>query len=238
MQSEYETWFSSGLEKLQERIGYIFIRDFLLRSALVHSSFAHENGLKEHNERMEFLGDAVLQLGVSHFLFETRTEEDEGILSRCRASLVCGAALFRWARHVGIPPLLRMGKGLAHGSPHLSLFADAAEAVFGAAFLDGGMDAADTVLRGYLDFQASQGVLGDFADPKSRLQSEAQQRGLGLPVYEILSLTGPSHAPVFEVLVKLGDAAAGHGTGNSRKRAEADAARKGLDSLMSETVTL
>lgn len=231
----FENWYARELEKLQERIAYTFNDISFLRTALLHSSYLNEHGGREHNERLEFLGDSVLQLSVSSFLFGAEKNFDEGALSRQRASLVCGASLRRWSEFIGIPHLLRTGKGVGRGTLRSSMYADAVEAVFGAVFLDGGYDAADTVILGYLEFllrTSSQ----EPVDPKSSLQMLAQEKGLGIPSYEILSVTGPSHEPLFSVRVLLGGAPGGEGTGTSRKAAEFNAAKEAVAYLSKETM--
>jgi len=231
----YETWYAFELDKLQDRIGYIFDDISFLRTALLHSSYLNEHGGREHNERMEFLGDSVLQLSVSCFLFISEKKLDEGALSRQRASLVCGASLGRWSEYICLPALLRTGKGVVRETFRSSMYADAVEAVFGAVFLDGGYEAADAVIRGYLEFllrTTSQEPM----DPKSSLQMLAQEKGLGIPSYEVLSVTGPSHEPLFSVRVLLGGASGGEGQGFSRKAAEFNAAKEALSYLSKETM--
>ncbi|NCC86083.1 MAG: hypothetical protein EOM03_18580, partial [Clostridia bacterium] len=114
----FEDWYNGKLEKLQESIGYFFADIALLRTALLHSSFTYEHGVNDHNERLEFLGDSVLQLSASHFLFISEKLLDEGGLSRKRAALVCGRSLRQWADFIDIPTLLRTGKGMSDGAIH------------------------------------------------------------------------------------------------------------------------
>ncbi len=229
---EYNRWFSGELLKLQERVGYFFSGPFLLEKALTHSSYANEHGIRRSNERLEFLGDAVLQVCVSHSLFTEFPEWDEGRMSRRRASLVCGSALFAWGQAMGLCALLRRGKGMSRSEGGDSSCADAAEALFGAIFLDGGIEGVSRVISAYLSFQSSRLLLPDEDDdPKSRLQRASQEHGLGLPVYEILTVEGPSHAPLFTVRMLLSGEAAGEGKGSSRKSAEFAAAEEGLHFL-------
>ena len=232
----FEDWYNGKLEKLQESIGYFFDDPTLLRMALLHSSFTHEHGGNDHNERLEFLGDSVLQLSASHLLFISEKQLDEGALSRRRAALVCGNSLRRWAEFIDIPTLLRTGKGMSGGTVRSSIYEDAAEALFGAVFLDGGYTAADAVILRYLDFLLFISP-PEPADPKTELQILAQERGIGIPSYEILSVTGPSHQPLFHVRVLLGGSPAGEGRGTSKKAAEFNAAREGYTFFTKETAT-
>ena len=233
---DYETWFANELFKLQNRIDYFFSDPLILETALVHSSFAHEKGKNEHNERLEFLGDAVLELGVSRFLFSVFPQFDEGRLTRARSAIVCAASLSEWADHLGLCDILRIGHGIGRGEVRrTSLCSDAAEALFGAVFADGGFTASTWLIEKYLDFHFSlHPVEGQENDPKSRLQILAQERNLGIPVYEVVSVSGPSHAPRFLVKVTIGGNVAGTGEGNSRKSAEFTAAGWAYSMLLEE----
>ena len=229
---EYTLWFTGELRKLQERVGYFFTDPFLLEKALTHSSYAYEHGIALANERLEFLGDAVLQLCVSHSLFSEFPEWDEGALSQRRASLVCGSALLAWGQAMGVCVLLKKGKGMARNDESGSICADAAEALIGAIFLDGGYEGVSRTISAYLSFQNSRLVFSEEEDdPKSRLQRACQEHRLGLPAYETVAVEGPSHAPFFTVRILLSGETAGEGTGQSRKSAEFAAAEKGLQFL-------
>ena len=226
---EYNRWFSGELLKLQKRVGYFFSDPFLLERALTHSSYAYEQGISSSNERLEFLGDAVLQLSVSHSLFAEFPEWDEGMLSRRRASLVCGNSLLAWGIATGVCPLLRKGKGMSRNEESGSSCADAAEAIFGAIFLDGGYEGVSLAVSAYLGFQNPRLVCPEEDDdPKSKLQKASQENGFGLPVYETVAVEGPSHAPFFTVRTFLSGEVAGEGKGPSRKSAEFAAAEEGL----------
>ena len=196
-----------------------------MTTALCHASFANENGLPDNNQRLEFLGDSVLGLATAHVLYESRPEADEGELTSSKAEYVRGDALARWAERLHMVLVLKTGKSLKN-IPR-SLLTDAAEAVLGAVYLDGGYDAAMRVIRRYL-FGAGmlEAGSGD-RDAKSKLQALLQAEELGLPRYEILSMTGPSHSPSFRVRVhaagKIWD-----GAGASRKTAELVAAAAAL----------
>jgi ribonuclease-3 len=230
----FDDWYEIELNRLQDRLEYVFDDISLLRTALLHSSHVNEHGGAEHNERLEFLGDAVLQLSVSRFLYRSCTNYDEGMLSKRRASIVCGASLRLWSEDLGVCRLLRMSKGMAKEAVNSTACIDAAEAVFGAVFLDGGFEAADRVIQGYMNFHTHESPTESISDPKSSLQIMAQERGVGLPLYETLSVAGPSHKPVFHVRVILGGIPAGEGVGPSRKTAEFNAAIEGLAYLSKE----
>ncbi|MBL3538601.1 ribonuclease III [Aminivibrio sp.] len=223
----YAVWFSAELEKLQDRIGYHFSDVGKLENALVHSSYAYEKGKLEHNERMEYLGDAVLELGVSRFLYDSFPSFDEGRLTRSRAALVCGKSLAEWGRELGLSELLRTGKGLeTEQVRHGSLCSDAVEALVGAVFLDGGYSRAMDLVVRYIAFHLSRHPIdGDETDPKSALQMLAHEKGMPSPVYEVLSVSGSAHSPIFSVRVLIGSKESGAGDGESRKAAEFAAAR-------------
>lgn len=226
----YAVWFSGELEKLQDRLGYCFSDAGKLENALVHSSYAYEKGKSDHNERMEYLGDAVLELGVSRFLYDSFPSFDEGRLTRSRAAIVCGKSLAEWGRELGLSELLRTGRGLeTEQVRHGSLCSDAVEALLGAVFLDGGFSRAMDVVNRYLAFHFSRHPIdGEENDPKSALQMLAHEKGMPSPVYEILSVSGPAHSPVFSVRVLVGSEEAGAGEGESRKSAEFAAARNAV----------
>ncbi|HRX25553.1 MAG TPA: ribonuclease III [Aminivibrio sp.] len=226
----YAAWFSGELEKLQDCLGYRFSDVGKLENALVHSSFAYEKGKTVHNERMEFLGDAVLELGVSRFLYESFPSFDEGRLTRSRAAIVCGKSLAEWGREIGLSELLRTGKGLETEQVRQgSLCSDAVEALLGAVFLDGGYFPAMAVIGRYLAFHLSRhSISGAENDPKSALQMLAHGKGLSSPVYEVLSVSGQPHTPLFSVRVMIGNEEAGSGDGRNRKAAEFAAARNAI----------
>lgn len=234
----FDSWFKGRLEKLQERLGYRFKDQSKLKTALVHSSHAHEKGLREHNERMEFLGDAALELGVSRFLYEEYPDFDEGALTRSRAAIVCGKSLAEWGVELGLPDLLRTGNSLEQDDGRrLSLCSDAVEAVLGAVFLDGGLSSLMEVVEKFLTFHTSRNPVREGErDSKSSLQMTVHEKGLPDPVYEVISVTGPPHSPRFSVRVMIGAGEGGRGEGDSKKAAEFDAAEEALSMLTGEAV--
>lgn len=213
-----------------ERLGYAFRNPEIFREALTHASYANELGLPVFNERLEYLGDAVLELCVSEMLFISHPNYAEGELTKARALLVCESTLAAWASETRLPELLLLGKGLERqgGRKNPSILADAAEAVFGAVFLDGGYDAARTVVGRFLAAVRPDSS-NQNRDPKSRLQELLQSRGEKPPSYRLALRSGPDHATLFEVeLSSSCGRVLASGRGSSIKAAEFDAARAAL----------
>ena len=199
------------LTVLEERIGYTFKNKELLRRAMTHRSFS-----AEHNERLEFLGDSVLNCVIGNALFLKDKHFDEGSLSRVRSNLV-------------ISDFLKVGAGEKHtgGNHRPSTIADAVEAIFGAVFTDGGFEEAQTVIIRLYEPMLSQltpTTLGK--DAKTNLQEVLQRMHFGLPLYDIVEIRGAPHDQEFEVRVGISLT----GVGKSRRQAEQDAAQKALDS--------
>ncbi len=219
---------------LAELLGHRFKDLARLDQALRHSSFAHENpGAGPSNEQMEFLGDAVLALTVSHLLLTHFPESPEGELSRGRASLVNARRLAALARELDLGAYLLLGRGEEQqaGREKPSLLADALEAIMAAIFLDGGLKAADRLTRRW--FTPLLGGLAEapWQDFKTRLQELTQARFKGSPHYLLLSESGPSHARQFLVEVRLGERPLAVGQGRTKKQAEQQAARRALETL-------
>jgi ribonuclease-3 len=223
---------SQLLETLQDRLGYRFKQPGLLKRALTHRSFG-----ADHNERLEFLGDAVLSLAVSSLLYERFAGSDEGDLTRVRAHLVREDSLHRLALGLGLPQVLRLSEGEARGggAQRPSILADALEAVIGAAFIEGGYEAAQALVRRlFADVIANTGADNWAKDAKTELQEWLQARKLPVPSYRIKETRGQAHAQTFEVecvVVPLDLSQSGEG--RSRRAAEQDAARRVLDELKS-----
>ncbi len=217
-------------ELLQARIGYSFKDIDLLRQAMIHSSYVNEHGLSriECNERLEFLGDAVLELVSSDFLYKQSAEMNEGELTKLRAGLVCEPALAYDARKIGLNTFLLLGKGeeLTGGRDRASILSDALEALIGAVYLDGGINCAkEFILKHVFDDIENKKL---FYDSKSALQEIAQRDFLGGPEYKIIDESGPAHAKNFTAQVYLGGVLMGKGQGNSKKNAEQQAAYNAL----------
>ena len=221
---------SAALQALQRRLGHHFARPTLLVQALTHRSFG-----AEHNERLEFLGDAVLSLGVSALLYERFSGSDEGDLTRVRAHLVREDSLHRAALALGLPEVLRLseGEGRGGGAQRPSILADAVEALIGAVFLDGGYAPAQTVVQRLFGEVIQSTEADSWAkDAKTELQEWLQARRIAVPAYRITATRGQAHAQTFEVecaVPALG--LAEQGEGRSRRTAEQDAARRLLDLL-------
>ena len=215
---------------LQQRLGHRFASPALLARALTHRSFS-----TEHNERLEFLGDAVLATAVSSLLYERFAASDEGALSRMRAHLVREDSLYRVAQAVGLPELLRVSEGEARGglAQRPSLLADALEAVIGAVHLDGGYAAASEAVR-RLFGELLQGAETDtwIKDAKTELQEWLQARRLPIPQYRIVATRGQAHAKTFVVECSVPSLSlAESGEGLKRQDAEKEAARRILEQL-------
>jgi ribonuclease III len=218
------------LEELQQRLGHRFAQPRLLVNALTHRSFG-----AGHNERLEFLGDAVFNLAVSSLLYDRFSGSDEGDLTRVRAHLVREDSLHRVALQLGLPDVMRLSEGEARGGGALrpSILADAVEALIGATFLDGGWDAAHAVVR-RLYGEIIQATDADSwtKDAKTELQEWLQARRLPVPAYRIAATRGQAHAQTFEVecVVATLDLTE-RGEGRSRRAAEQEAARRMLEGL-------
>ena len=217
-------------ERLQQRLGYRFEQPALLLRALTHRSFG-----ADHNERLEFLGDAVLSLAVSSLLYERFSGSDEGDLTRVRAHLVREDSLHRAALQLGLPEVLRLSEGEARagGGQRPSILADTLEAVLGAVYLEGGFPAATHVLKGLFGELISSAEVGNFGkDPKTELQEWLQGRKLPVPAYRIEATRGQAHAQTFEVVCEVAALQLSEtGEGRSRRQAEQEAARRMLDTL-------
>jgi ribonuclease-3 len=218
------------LDALQHRLGYRFAQPSLLIRALTHRSFG-----ADHNERLEFLGDAVLQTAVSALLYERFAGSDEGDLTRVRAHLVREDSLHRAALALGLPDVMRLSEGEARGggANRPSILADALEALIGAVFIDGGFEHAQAMVRVVFGEVIATTELDRWSkDAKTELQEWLQARKLPVPSYTIIATRGQAHAQTFEVecaVPPLG--LAEQGEGRSRRAAEQEAARRMLATL-------
>jgi ribonuclease-3 len=229
----------SDLAALQNRLGFQFRDENLLHLALTHPSVAHESGVATaHNQRLEFLGDAVLQLVLTQKLYEQFPKFDEGELTKMRAKLVNRSTLAEHARalDLGAHLILSRGEETSGGRERASALADAFESLLGAIFLDGGFDAArEFVLCEFAaDFGAPAGASG-IDNPKGELQELLQSRSLSAPEYQTVSATGPDHDRVFECVVQHESVELARGCGKSKKAAESEAALAALKKLRAET---
>ena len=222
--------------EIEKLIGYEFRDKNLLQQALTHSSYAHDylGDITAGNERLEFLGDAILDAVVGYRLFRTYPEKDEGYLTKLRAESVCERALGNAAIKMGLNRFLRLGKGeeAKEGRMRLSIVSDAVEALIAAVFLDGGTEAAAGVIDRLLAETFKLAEAGKInRDSKSELQYSFQSRHETAPVYRILEESGPDHAKLFTAGVFRGDECLGTGTGRTKKEAEMQAAEAALEKL-------
>jgi ribonuclease-3 len=220
--------------ELQVRIGLTFRAPRLLQHALTHKSYANEHRLSEHNERLEFLGDAVLNLVVSEHLMTTCPDSTEGDLSRLRAAVVSEPSLAAVARTIGLGEYLLLGRGEEQtgGRNKDSLLADCLEALIAAVYLDGGKEAAALlILRFFEDLIKKTCALRGTVDYKTELQERCQERLKVLPEYRVVSESGPDHQKQFEVELMIKGRLSGRGTGRSKKEAEQRAAKEALEKL-------
>ena len=214
------------LTSIEETIGYRFTDKKLLELALTHSSFAHEHKLKknEYNERLEFLGDAVLELVTSDFLYRHHQNDPEGDLTKLRASIVCEPSLADVAGQIRLGDYLRMGKGeeSTGGRKRPSLTSDALEALIGGIYLDGGLDAAAAFIRQFILNDIETKKL--FYDSKTVLQEIVQNEMNESVTYETVSEEGPDHDKCYVMQVMIAGRAYGKGKGHSKKSAQQTAA--------------
>ncbi len=229
---------ASSLDPIQERLGHRFRDPGLLVAALTHPSYATDHPGEENNQRLEFLGDAVLQLVTAEALFRRFPTAREGLLSKRRAVLVNRAMLARLAVEAGLDRALRFGRSEARGRPQElpSALSDALEAVVGAVLLDSDFATARAcVLRLFGPLDARLETTEEDDNPKGRLQEFVQPRhGNAALRYELVGATGEHHAREFEVVVLLLDRPIGTGRGSSKKAAESEAARAALAALRRE----
>ena len=218
------------LEELQDKIGYRFQNTDLLKQALTHSSFANEqkiNKLKDY-ERLEFLGDAVLELVSSEFLFRENPQMPEGQLTKLRASMVCEPALAYCAKDIDLGSYILLGRGEEYtgGRYRSSITSDVMEAIIGAIFLDGGRENAKKHIYRFILSDLENKIL--FLDSKTILQEEIQKKKDAQLRYELIGESGPDHNKQFTVDAYLNDVLIGSGTGRTKKAAEQQAAYEAL----------
>ena len=223
------------LAELQQRLGYQFRDEGLLRLALTHPSIAHEQNIAApHNQRLEFLGDAILGAVLSQQLYEKFPDADEGLLTKSRAKLVNAASLAAHGRAVGLGAhmILSRGEENTGGRERPSIVADAFEALLGAIFLDGGFDAVrDFVLREFAADYTELALPEGIENPKGELQEWLQAKSPVAPVYQLISAEGPDHDRNFVSAVLHDGEELGRGSGKSKKAAESEAALAALKKL-------
>ncbi|MEW6182757.1 MAG: ribonuclease III [Bacillota bacterium] len=218
-------------KELSDKIGFVWREEAYLRQALTHGSYAYEHPVMPNNQRLEFLGDAVLQLAVSDYLYRRFPEKSEGELTKLRAAVVCEPSLARLAQDLGIGEALLIGRGEAQsgGRQRPSILADAFEAVLGALYLDQGLDKAAKFLLVRLEPVINDVLEGrQESDYKTELQELLQQHSRENVSYVILKEEGPDHAKFFTAGVFWRGTCLGQGEGRSKKEAEQRAAREAL----------
>jgi|BEDMetMinimDraft_2_1075160.scaffolds.fasta_scaffold01059_4 ribonuclease-3 len=228
---ENEDTADHSLLFFQEKLGHHFARPVLLKEALTHRSAVHRKKREVSNERLEFIGDRVLGLLIAEWLIERFPREQEGGLGRRLAYLVSRDVLAGIARTIGLAKVLQVSQQDARAGvlERASVLADALEAVIGALYLDAGVDTARRVVR-TLFASSMEAQSSPPKDPKTTLQEWAQGRGLALPAYRLVHQEGPSHAPIFEIEVMVGDQSE-RGRAGSKQAAEQDAAANLLKRL-------
>ncbi|WP_318615460.1 ribonuclease III [Sporosarcina sp. YIM B06819] len=224
-------------DELQQRLDIHFKNHALLYNAFTHSSYVNEHRRKNFtdNERLEFLGDAVLELGVSRFLYSTEPGMSEGELTKLRAAIVCEPSLVKFSSELHFGDYILLGKGEEQtgGRMRPALLADVFEAFIGALYIDQGMEAVVPFLEKVVFPKISVGAFSHVMDYKSRLQEIVQQKNNGQLQYEIIEEKGPAHAKKFVTVVRLGETELGTGLGKSKKEAEQEAARHAIQELKS-----
>ena len=220
------------LNALEERLEYRFHDLALLDTALTHTSYVKGDGrASAHNERLEFLGDAVLELCTSEYLYLRFPDYDEGAMTRLRAQAVCEGALYQVAREYGLGAMLLLGRGEDHsgGREKPSILSDAVEAVIGALYIDGGMEVAKGFILRFVHNSVADAMAGRLIkDHKTMLQEYVQKRHMGQIVYELTGSSGPDHNKTFTMRVLVAGETAGIGEGRTKQEAGQQAARAAL----------
>ena len=223
------------MKTIEEKIGYSFIDKTLLETALTHSSYSREkDGLCEHNERLEYLGDAMLDAIIGEELYRMFPKEEEGFLSRTRSYLVCEKSLDAVARKIGIGENIRLSRGeeKTGGRERTSILADAMEAIIGAVFLDGGYDKAKAMVLEVFAEVIEDAGRGKFiiTDYKSALQERLQAEGINIETvkYQDAGQEGPDHDKIFTVKLLIDGEEISQGTGKSKKQAQQNAAEQAM----------
>jgi len=230
------------LKELQENLGIQFENEKLLKQAFTHSSYVNEHRRKPHedNERLEFLGDAVLELTVSQFLFKKFPMMSEGELTKLRAAIVCEPSLVSFANDQSFGKFVLLGKGeeMTGGRARPALLADVFEAFIGALYLDQGLEQVVVFLEKVVFPKINSGAFSHVMDFKSQLQEYVQRDAVGTISYRILQEKGPAHNREFVSQVFLNETELGTGTGRSKKEAEQHAAQMSLSMLKTKDVKI
>jgi len=222
------------IDWLNERKITIQDRD-LIERAFIHSSYVNEHKNQAHdNERLEFMGDAVLQLWISDKLFQLKPELNEGLMTTYRASLVCEEALAKYGKKLELNTYLKLGVGeeKTGGRERSSIVADMFEAFLGAVYQDTGMKSIDIILSEVIHFSEVSEIEPAIIDYKTKLQEYIQSDSRKTVKYEVVHVSGPSNKPTFEIVVKHDDIILGRGKGQSKKKAEQEAARNAFKKMV------
>lgn len=222
-------------EELQESVGFTFTDRNLLKTAFTHSSYVNEHRKEkiEDNERLEFLGDAVLEVTVSHYLFTKFPHMAEGQMTKMRAAIVCEPSLVDFAESVNFSRYVRLGRGeeRAGGRTRPALLADVFESFIGALFLDQGLDKVVRFLERVVFPKIDAGFFEQTVDYKTQLQEIVQKDRDVVITYTILDEKGPAHSKAFEAIVAINQEKRGAGTGKTKKQAEQNAAKSAIQAL-------
>ena len=228
--ASFEDAINRNIDEFEKKIEYDFKNREYIQIALTHSSFANEHKQFKYNERLEFLGDSVLGLVISDYLFNERKDLPEGKLTKLRANVVCEESLSRVAKKLDVGNFLFLGKGekICGGRERDSILADATEAIIAAIYLDGGIECAKDFILSNLRDVISNTVDGNiFRDYKTILQEIIQKKN-GKLSYRLVEENGPDHNKEFEMVVKSGHTILGQGRGRNKKEAEKEAAKNAL----------
>jgi len=221
-----------NLDPLQDLIGYHFKNVSLLETALTHRSCLNQPGVTESYERLEFLGDAILEMLISIYLFEKYPDKMEGYLTAARSATVRTESLSKISVYNRFNDYIRMSKGeeVTGGRQNLSILEDVIESLIGALYIDGGLDAARNFFENFI-LPNAQGIiaLNRLKDPKSLLQEKVQSAGQNSPIYQTIGETGLDHNKTFEVAVSIEGKQLATGTGKNKQEAEQEAAQKALE---------
>lgn len=225
----------SQVEEIEERLGYVFSNKELLFNALVHRSYVneHRDCPVGHNERVEFLGDSVLNLVLADYLFHRLPSYPEGQLSQLRSKLVETSTCAKYFQKLHLSEFILLGKGekMTEGHTKMSILADAFEAVVGAIYLDGGLSIAKSFLLCHFEEEANEAIGSPPRNFKAELQDYSQKKFQKAPLYKVIEESGPDHAKRFHVIALIGEKEAGMGMGNSKKEAEQRAAFDALSKM-------
>ena len=223
-----------NISEVEEHIGVSFNEPRVLKTALTHSSYANQHKDEEYNERFEFLGDSILQLCITEYLFLNYKNKSEGELTKIRSLIVCENSLYEIGKKLNLGYFIRMSKGeeLTGGRERVSIIADSVEALLAAIYLDKGLEFVKDYILGHFREIIDKAINNDIIlDYKTKLQEEMQKSGEVSIVYELLKYEGPPHRRKFYTSVIVDDKELGTGEGYSKKESEQNAAREALKSV-------